>query len=203
MGDLSSAPYPVPVAPPNPTVDYARPHGLRRMVGRDPLEPHRTTTPLELLFDLTLVVAFQQAGDQFAHLVAEGHIATALPGFLFVVLSVCWAWINFTWFASAFDNDDWLQRILTMVQMVGVIILALGIPPVFESVDAGEPLDYTVIAAGYVVMRASLVAMWLRVAKQDPANRKSPSGMRASTRRSRCAGWRSRCCGSRACRSWC
>jgi hypothetical protein len=28
------------------------------MSGRDPHEPHRTATPLELLFDLTFVVAF-------------------------------------------------------------------------------------------------------------------------------------------------
>jgi low temperature requirement protein LtrA len=142
------------------------------MLGRDPHEQHRVVTPLELLFDLTFVVSFAQAGDQLAHYVAEGHIATAVWGFAFVLLSVCWAWINFTWFASAFDTDDWLQRILTMVQMVGVIIVALGIPAVFESIDAGEPFDFVVVAFGYVVMRASLVSMWVRVAAQDPANRR-------------------------------
>ena len=128
------------------------------MLGRDPNERHRAATPLELLFDLTFVVSFAQAGDQLAHYVAEGHIATAVWGFSFVLLSVCWAWINFTWFASAFDTDDWLQRILTMVQMVGVIVLALGIPAVFESIDSGEPFDFVVVAVGYVIMRVSLVA---------------------------------------------
>jgi low temperature requirement protein LtrA len=154
------------------TDEYARPHGLRRMLGRDPLERHRSTTPLELLFDLTFVVAFAQAADQLAHYVADGHITTAVWGFAFVLLSVCWAWINFTWFASAFDTDDWLQRVLTIVQMIGVIILALGIPAVFQSIDAGGPFDFVLVAAGYVVMRISLVAMWLRVARQDPANRR-------------------------------
>ena len=142
------------------------------MLGRDPREAHRSVTPLELLFDLTFVVAFSQAGDQLAHYVAEAHIATAVWGFAFVLLSVCWAWINFTWFASAFDTDDWLQRVLTMVQMVGVIVLALGIPAVFESIDSGEPFDFVVVAVGYVIMRVSLVLMWLRVARQDPANRR-------------------------------
>jgi low temperature requirement protein LtrA len=142
------------------------------MLGRDPHESHRATTPLELLFDLTFVVAFARAGDQLAHLLAEGHIATAVWGFLFIVLSMCWAWINYTWFSSAFDTDDWLQRLLTMVQMVGVVVLALGIPAVFESIDAGEPFDYRVLLAGYIVMRLSLIAMWLRVARQDPANRR-------------------------------
>jgi len=142
------------------------------MRGRDPREPHRSSTPLELLFDLTLVVAFSIAGNELAHYVAEGHLETAVWGFLFVLLSLCWAWINFTWFASAFDTDDWLQRALTMVQMVGVIIVALGIAPVFDSIDAGEPFNFRVVAAGYVVMRLSLVVMWMRVAKQDPANRR-------------------------------
>ena len=142
------------------------------MLGRDPLERHRTTTPLELLFDLTFVVAFAQAGDQLAHFLAEGHIATAVWGFLFVVISVCWGWINYTWFASAFDTDDWFQRTLTMVRMVGVLILALGIPAVFESIDKGEPFDFRVVAAGYVVMRLALTAMWVRVAVQDPRYRR-------------------------------
>ena len=141
------------------------------MVGRDPQERHRASTPLELLFDLTFVVAFSQAGDQLAHYVAEGHLAPAVWGFLFVVLSVCWAWINFTWFASAFDTNDWFQRALTMVQMIGVIVLALGIPQVFTSIDKGEPFNYTVVAAGYIIMRLAMIAMWLRVARQDPANR--------------------------------
>ena len=142
------------------------------MVGRDPREHHRSSTPLELLFDLTFVVSFSLAGDQLAHYLAEGHISTAVWGFLFVLLSVCWAWINFTWFASAFDTDDWFQRVLTMVQMVGVIVLALGIAPVFESIDKGEPFDFRVVASGYIVMRLSLLAMWLRVAVQDPNYRR-------------------------------
>ncbi|CAN5180759.1 low temperature requirement protein A [soil metagenome] len=152
--------------------DHVFPHGLRRMVGRDPAERHRTATPLELLFDLTFVVAFSQAGDQLAHYTAEGHIGPAVWGFVFVVFSVCWAWINFTWFASAFDTNDWFQRILTMVQMIGVIILALGIPQVFASIDEGGPFNYTVVASGYVVMRLAMIAMWLRVAKQDGENRR-------------------------------
>ena len=48
-----------------------------------------------------------------------------------------WAWINFSWFASAYDTDDWVYRLTTMVQMVGVIILALGVPQMFASIDKG------------------------------------------------------------------
>ena len=143
------------------------------MAGRDPQQGDRASSPLELLFDLTFVVAFAQAGDQVAHYVAEGHIATAVAGFGFILAAVCWVWISYTWFASAFDTDDWFHRVLTMVQMVGVVILALGIPDVFASIDAGQSLDYRVVAVGYVVMRVSMIAMWLRVAVQDPVNRRT------------------------------
>ena len=95
------------------------------MAGRDPHETGRAATPLELLFDLTFVVAFGIAASQFAHLLAEGHVAAGLAAFFFAMFAVCWAWINFTWFASAYDTDDWVYRLTTMLQMVGVLILGL------------------------------------------------------------------------------
>jgi low temperature requirement protein LtrA len=146
-------------------------HRLRRMVGRDPREAGRASTPLELLFDLAFVVAFGQAADQLAHLVAAGHVAPGLGAFVFAMFSVCWAWINFSWFASAFDTDDWFFRVATMVQMVGVVVLALGIPAMFASVDHGDHLDNGVMVAGYVVMRVAVIALWVRVAVQDPERR--------------------------------
>lgn len=146
------------------------------MAGRDPSEHGRAATPLELLFDLTFVVAFAQASDQLSHLVAKGHVGSALAAFAFVIFAVTWAWINFSWFASAFDTDDWFFRVTTMVQMVGVIVLALGIPPVFASLDAGAPPDSTVLVAGYIVMRVAMLAQWTRVAVQDPEHRRVALG---------------------------
>ena len=143
-------------------------HRLRRMAGRDPHEQHRAATPLELLFDLTFVVAFGIAASQFAHLLAENHVAAGLTGFVFATFAICWAWINFSWFASAYDTDDWIYRLMTMVQMVGVIILALGLPPLFASIEHGGHVDNAVLVAGYVVMRVAMVAQWLRAARQDP-----------------------------------
>ena len=48
-------------------------HRLTRMTGRDPEESHRAATPLELLFDLTFVVAFSQISSQAAHALELGH----------------------------------------------------------------------------------------------------------------------------------
>ncbi len=146
-------------------------HRLRRMSGRDPHEQRRVATPLELLFDLTFVVAFGIAASEFAHMLAEDHVGAGLKGFAFSAFAIWWAWMNFSWFASAYDTDDWVYRLLTMLQMVGVIILALGLPEMYASVEEGDHVDTSVMVAGYVVMRIALVAQWLRAAKQDPDRR--------------------------------
>jgi low temperature requirement protein LtrA len=148
-------------------------HRLRRMVGRDPDEPNRASTPLELLFDLTFVVAFSQAGAQTAHLLELGHWGPAIGGFLFAVFAIWWAWINYSWLASAYDNDDIFFRVATMVEMLGVLILALGLPDLFHSLDEGEHVDNGVVVAGYVVMRVATIALWLRAAKHDTARRRT------------------------------
>jgi low temperature requirement protein LtrA len=126
---------------------------------------------LELLFDLTFVVAFGAAGNELAHALAENHVTSGLIGFGFAMFAICWAWINFSWFASAYDTDDWLFRLLTMVQMAGVLILALGLPEMFESISTGNHIDNRVMVAGYVVMRVAMVGQWLRAMREDPPRR--------------------------------
>jgi low temperature requirement protein LtrA len=148
-----------------------RAHHRRRFTGRDPEEEHRASTPLELLYDLTIVVAFGTAADELAHFVAEDHIGAGLAGFLFASFAVSWAWLNYSWFASAYDTDDWVFRLATMVQMIGVIVVALGLPQMFESIDHGDTLDNGVMVAGYVLMRMALVFLWAQVGRHDPAHR--------------------------------
>ncbi|MDR6416827.1 low temperature requirement protein A [Pseudarthrobacter sulfonivorans] len=148
-------------------------HALARMGGRDPHEKHRAATPLELFFDLTFVIAFGVAGSQFAHEIAEAHFGAGLLGFSFAMFAVIWAWINFTWFASAYDTDDWVFRVITMVQIVGVLILTMGIEPMFHSLVEGDHVDNRVIVGGYVLMRLALVTQWVRASKQDPARRET------------------------------
>jgi low temperature requirement protein LtrA len=141
------------------------------MSGRDPHEAGRAATPLELLFDLAFVVAFGTAADELAHFLAEGHVHEGIIGFCFAAFAVSWAWINFAWFASAYDTDDWIYRLTTMVQMVGVIVLALGLPPMFASLVRGQYVDNGVMVLGYVIMRVSMLAQWMRAAHQDPDRR--------------------------------
>jgi low temperature requirement protein LtrA len=135
------------------------------MVARSRTEPHRASTPLELLFDLSFVVAVAQAAATLHHEVLEGHTASGVLGYALVFFAIWWAWMNFTWFASAYDTDDVPYRLLTFVQIAGVLILAAGVPA------AVVDRDFATVTYGYVVMRVALVAQWLRVAAQYPPGR--------------------------------
>ncbi|WP_229829953.1 low temperature requirement protein A [Actinoplanes ianthinogenes] len=130
-------------------------------------EPHRVATPLELFFDLCFVVAVAQAAALLHQSVAGHHVAHGLRSYLMVFFAIWWAWMNFTWFASAYDTDDDLYRLVTMVQIAGVLVLAAGVGPAFTDGD------YQVVTAGYVVMRLALVTQWLRAAKADAPRRRT------------------------------
>jgi low temperature requirement protein LtrA len=136
------------------------------MTARDSTENHRVSTPLELLFDLTFVVAVGQAAQALAHQVEEVHLRTGVVGYLMVFFAIWWAWMNFTWFASAYDTDDVPYRLFTLVQMAGVLVLAAG---VHEALDSR---DYTGVTVGYVIMRSAMIGQWLRAAHSDPVRRR-------------------------------
>ena len=123
-------------------------------------EPGRVASTLELFFDLVFVVAVSNASVNLHHAIAEGHAAHGIESYLLVFFAIWWAWMNFTWFATSFDTDDWLYRVLTIGQMGGVMILTAGIAIAFAG-------DMTVTIVGYVVMRVFMICQWLRAARSD------------------------------------
>ncbi|GGP02073.1 low temperature requirement protein A [Nonomuraea glycinis] len=150
-------------APPPPASRFR----LIPMAARDPHEPGRSASMLELFFDLVFVVAVSIASIQLHHALTEGHVLDGLVTYGLVFFGIWWAWMNFTWFATSFDTDDWLYRVLTIVQMAGVLVLAAGIEPAFT--DA----DYTLPILSYVVMRLAMVAQWLRASRSDASIRRT------------------------------
>lgn len=120
---------------------------------------------LELFFDLVFVVAVSIASVQLHHALTEGHVLDGLLAYGVVFFGIWWAWMNFTWFATSFDTDDWLYRVLTIAQMAGVLVFATGIEPAFT--DA----DHTLPILGYVVMRLAMVAQWLRASRSHASVR--------------------------------
>ena len=135
------------------------------MSGRSTEERHRVSSPLELLFDLTFVVAIAQVASQLAHAGEAGHAFDKLGPYLMVFFAIWWAWMNFTWFASAYDTDDVPYRLMTLVQMGGVLVLAAGVPAAFAQ------SDFTAIIVGYLIMRLALVGQWVRAAVEHAEGR--------------------------------
>ena len=81
-----------------------------------------------------------------------------------VFFGIWWAWMNVTWFASAYDSNDVQWRISIFVVIAGALVLAAGVPQAFTD------HDFLVVVIGYCIMRTSLVLLWLRAAHDDPAH---------------------------------
>lgn len=132
---------------------------LDPMRPRDPGEEGRAASSLELFFDLTFVIAVSIAATNLHDTMTAGYLGDGLAKYLVVFFAIWWAWMNFTWFGTSFDNDDWLYRVMTIVQMGGVLVLAAGVGPVFAEGD------FTVAVLGYVLMGIVMIAQWLRASR--------------------------------------
>jgi low temperature requirement protein LtrA len=143
------------------------PHLATPMRGRDPAEEGRASTPLELLFDLVVVVAVALAAQRLHQALVDGLGLASLVSFVLVFFAIWLAWVNFTWFASAYDTDDVVYRLGVLVIMTGALVLAAGVPRVFDQ------RDFTLAVVGYVIMRLALVTQWIRVAIDDLPRRQT------------------------------
>jgi low temperature requirement protein LtrA len=123
-----------------------RPPFLRRFEGAE-----RHATWLELFFDLCFVAAI-------AALASELHsdpTAAGVGRFVGLFIPVWWAWMGFTWYASAFDNDDTPTRLAFLAAMLGVIALAANVGSAWNGATEG-------FALAYGVMFLLLSALFLR-----------------------------------------
>lgn len=129
---------------------------LPSLPARDPGEPHRASTPLELLFDLISVIAISAVTAALHHAITEGHGTDQLPRFMLIFFAIWWCWMNFTWFASAFDDNGPLYQVTVMVIMAGELLFAGGV----GSITTG--LDFSWGIVGWCVMRLGMAVLWYR-----------------------------------------
>ena len=87
----------------------------RRFIGRDPDEEHRAATPLELFYDLTIVVAFGTAADELAHFIADAHAGAGIAGFAFALLHL--------------PVPEWIESGFKLVgdALIPMMLLSLGV----------------------------------------------------------------------------
>lgn len=142
-------------------------HKIRALQARDPKESHRAATQLELLYDLVTVIAIAAVTETLHHGISGGHGLQTFVGFAAMFIALWWTWMNFTWFASAFDNGDALYVATVMVIMSGALIFAGGI----SSITATMNFSFGLL--GWIIMRAGMIALWLRAAAANPDHRRT------------------------------
>ena len=138
---------------------FRRPQNLRTLTEEQRAE-ERTSTWLELFFDLCFVVAV-------AALARGLHDDPTLGGtlrFVGLFVPVWWSWMTFTWYATGFDNDDVPYR----VTLLAAMLFMLGIAASVEGVgsDAGATAGFVV---SYSALRLLLVWLFLRARSNVPS----------------------------------
>jgi low temperature requirement protein LtrA len=134
------------------------------------LRERETVKPLELFFDLVLVLGFTQCT---ALMVAEPTWAGIGRGML-VLAVLWWAWAGYAWLTSVIDPEEGAVRIATFAAMAGLLVVALCVPEAF-----GERA--LVFAIAYGVVRAGHIALFWIASRDKPGLRRSVLSLAIST----------------------
>jgi low temperature requirement protein LtrA len=118
----------------------------------DPNE-ERHATWFELFFDLVFVAAVSQLGGALA----RDPSAAVFARFAALFVVVVWAWVLYTLYANRFDTDDLIFRLAKSGAMLAIVAIAVNL---HEAMDGrGGTVGF---AAGYVVLRSLLIALYVR-----------------------------------------
>jgi len=120
----------------------------------------RSATWLELFFDLVFVISVAELVHRLGH-----HVSVVEVGqFIALFVPVWWCWVGHTVYATRFDTDDMIHRLLTFTMMFAAAIMAMQIPTAFKTGSSG-------FAAGYVLARLCLLMLYIRARRHVPEAR--------------------------------
>jgi low temperature requirement protein LtrA len=114
-------------------------------------DQERRATWLELFLDLVFVAAIAEVGLNLGN----DPTAAGFGRFLALFVPIGWAWAGFTFYATRFDTDDLVYRLLTLLGMFGVAGLASAVP---DALSGGQ--NRFVVA--YVFVRVVLLTLYAR-----------------------------------------
>jgi low temperature requirement protein LtrA len=123
-------------------------------------DEERRATWLELFLDLVFVAAIAEV----ASTLSADPTAAGFGRFLALFLPIGWAWAGFTFYATRFDTDDLVYRLLTLLGMFAVAGLASTVPHAFH----GGQNSFVV---AYVSVRVILLVLYARVYRDLPVAR--------------------------------
>ena len=127
-------------------------------------------SPLELFFDLVLVLALTQC----TALMAKEPTWTGLAKGLAVLAVMWWAWVGYTWVCSVVDPEEGSIRLAMFTAMAGLLVVALAIPDAFGDTAL-------LFALAYGIVRGMQVCLLLLAGRDDPGLRHSAAGLGVST----------------------
>jgi low temperature requirement protein LtrA len=119
----------------------------------------RASTWLELFFDLCFVVAVAALARGLHH---DPNLEGMLR-FLGLFVPVWWSWMIFTWYATAFDNDDVPYRVTLFVAMLSILGLAASVGGI--GVDAAASVGFVL---AYALMRLLVAGLFVRARRHVP-----------------------------------
>lgn len=117
----------------------------------------RRATWLELFVDLVFVAAIAEV----ASTLSADPTAAGFGRFLALFLPIGWAWSGFAFYATRFDTDDLVYRLLTLLGMFAVAALASTVP---HALHGGQ----NAFAVAYVSVRVVLLLLYVRVYRDLP-----------------------------------
>jgi low temperature requirement protein LtrA len=143
-----------------PRAPLARAYRLFRLPSRPDTEAERHATWLELFFDLVFVLALSAVTARLNTVTAPTWAQIGIAFGIFGLVQ--WAWVGQAFYDTRYDPDDNPHRLLVLLAATGAATIALGT----REVPAGVELP-----AGYLVLRGSLLIMYLRVLVSDRSSR--------------------------------
>ena len=126
----------------------------RLWVGEAADSQPRHATWLELFYDLVFVVAI----SQLAHRLSDNVSMNGFLSFAALFVPLWWVWIGTTFYATRFDNDDVVRRILMGLQMLAVAAIAVNVHHGLGESSGSFALAYT--ASRFMLVLEYLWAGW-------------------------------------------
>jgi low temperature requirement protein LtrA len=131
-----------------------------RLWPRDKSESRRASW-LELFFDLIFVAAVSQVGVPLG----QDYSIHGLVRYSLMFLLIWWAWFGHTMYATRFDADDVVHRLLTLVQIFAAAAMAANAKQDWADRDSAG------FGAAYAVQRVVLVIQYLRARREQSTRR--------------------------------
>jgi low temperature requirement protein LtrA len=126
--------------------------------------------PLELFFDLVLVLALTQCTTLTAK---EPTWEGVLKGMLILGV-VWWSWVGYAWLTSVIDPEEGIVRIAMFTSMAALLVMGLCIPEAFDDTAL-------IFAIAYAFVRAMHIVLFVVASREDPDLRRSVTGLAGST----------------------